>query len=93
MVVDGDVGDNVGVYMVAGTVVITGCAGELIGNWMVRGEIFVKEHGGLGNNARETSLTNRDRKKLENLLKTYGIECNLEKFKKIVPVKLRPFYS
>ncbi len=94
VIVDGSVGDLVGLYMVGGTIIITGDAGDLLGNWMIRGEIFVGgTYKSLGNNAKEVELTDEDRKKLEELLKKYGITADVSKFKKIVPIKLRPFYG
>ena len=94
VIVDGSVGDGVGLYMVGGTVVITGDAGEALGDWIVGGEIFIAgECKGLGNNAQEVSLTDQDREKLKALLGKYGINTNVEGFRKIIPIKLRPFYG
>lgn len=94
IIVNGSVGDVVGLYMVGGTIVITGDAGEALGDWIIRGEIFIAgKYKSLGNNAQEVSLTDQDKEKLKTLLGRYGINVDVEKFKKIVPVKVRPFYG
>ncbi len=94
VIVKGDVGDIVGLYMVGGTIVILGNAGEKLGDWMIRGEIFLGgSYKSLGNNAKEVSLSDEDKKKLSELLSKYGLEADVSKFKKIVPVSSRPFYG
>ena len=94
IIVKGNVGDVAGLYMVGGTIVILGNAGEKLGDWMIRGEIFIQgSYKSLGNNAKRTELTDEDRKKLTNLLSKYGLEADISKFKKIVPLSPRPFYG
>ena len=94
IIVDGSVGDGVGLYMVDGTIVITGDAGEALGDWMIRGEIFIAGgYKSLGNNAQEGGLTERDEERLRALLSRYDINVSVERFRKITPVKVRPFYG
>ncbi|PCN49794.1 hypothetical protein B6U99_07895 [Candidatus Geothermarchaeota archaeon ex4572_27] len=61
---------------------------------MIGGEIFIAgSHEGLGNNAQEVSLTDQDRGRLKELLGRYGIDVDVERFKKVSPIKVRPFYG
>jgi len=94
IIVRGNVGDAIGLYMVGGTIIVVGDAGEKVGDWMSRGEIFIGElYKSLGNNAKEETLTPEDKERLKTLLSKYGVEANVERFKKIVPITLRPFYG
>ena len=94
VIVKGNVGSNIGLFMVGGTIIVVGDAGEKVGDWMIRGEIFIGgSYKSLGNNAKEEPLTTEDKEKLKTLLSKYGIEADVEKFKKIVPISVRPFYG
>jgi len=94
IIVKGNAGSNIGLYMVNGTIVIVGDAGEAVGEWMIRGEIFIGgNYKSLGHNAQEKSLTDEDKEKLKTLFAKYGIEADVSKFRKIVPIKVRPFYG
>ena len=94
IIVKGNVGNTIGLFMVGGTIIVVGDAGEKVGDWMIRGEIFIGgNYKNLGNNAKEEPLTTEDKEKLKTLLSKYGIEADVEKFKKIVPISVRPFYG
>jgi len=94
VIVRGDVGDVVGLYMVGGTIIVVGDAGEKIGDWMIRGEIFIGgSYKSLGSNVKERALSPEDKKRLKMLLSKYGIEADIGKFRKIVPMTSRPFYG
>lgn len=94
VIVNGCAGDSIGLYMVGGDIVIVGDAGKLVGDWMIRGCIYVGgKYESLGNNAREAELTGDDVKKLSNLFNKYNVKADPSKFKKIVPLSLRPFYG
>ena len=94
VIVKGNAGDVVGLYMVGGKIVVCGDAGELVGDWMIRGEIYVGgSYKSLGHNAVETTLSEEDKKWLKETLSKYGIEVDVNKFKKIVPKSKRPFYG
>ncbi len=94
IIINGDVGDEAGLYMVGGDIVIIGNAGKLLGNWMIRGRIFIGgEYESLGNNTREEIPSSDEREYLRKLLSKYDIAFNVGKFRKIVPLSVRPFYS
>jgi len=94
VIVNGCAGDSIGLYMVGGDIIIVGDAGKLVGDWMIRGCIYVGgNYDSLGNNAKETELTSEDVNKLSNLFSKYDVKADPLKFKKIVPVSLRPFYG
>ncbi len=94
LIIKGDVGDEVGLYMVGGDIMIIGNAGEKLGDWMIRGCIYLGGNAkSLGENARYAEMTRDDKNKLTSLLEKYGIDADLEKFKKVVPISDRPFYG
>ncbi len=94
LIVKGDVGNEVGLYMVGGDIMIIGNAGKKLGDWMIRGCIYLGGNAkSLGKNARYTELTRGDINKLNSLLEKYGVDADLGKFKKVVPISDRPFYS
>ena len=94
IIINGNVGDEVGLYMVGGNIIITGNAGKLLGNWMIRGTIYIGgKYESLGNNAKEETLTDEDKKFLKDILAKYDITVDVEKFRKIVPITTRPFYG
>ena len=87
LAIDGDVGDDVGRYMVGGRIVICGNAGKNLGHMMIRGEIFLcGEAESLGSNSKYTDPTEGDLDFLRELLGKYGMEAEVEKFKKVVPI-------
>lgn len=94
VLIGGSAGDKVGLYMVGGELVISGDAGKLLGDWMIGGKIYIAgAYETLGRNAREEPLNREEKRRLEELLKRYGLEGDAEKFRKIVPVSTRPFYG
>ena len=94
VIVNGNAGSSIGLYMVGGDIIVVGNAGRLVGDWMIRGCIYVGGmYESLGNNAKEVELTGEDVDKLSKLFDRYGVKADPLKFKKIVPVSLRPFYG
>jgi len=94
ILVAGNAGNDVGTYMVGGEIIIVGNVGENVGNWFIRGNIFV---GGkwqsLGHNCKETPIKNEDIRKLEEYFNKYNINADPKKFKKLVPISVKPFYK
>ena len=94
ILVVGNAGNDVGTYMIGGEMIIVGDVGENVGNWFIRGSIFV---GGkwqsIGHNCKEISVESEDIRKLERYLSKYNIDANPRKFKKLVPLSVKPFYK
>ncbi len=94
ILVAGNAGNEVGTYMVGGEIIIVGDVGKNVGNWFIRGSIFV---GGkwqsLGNNCKEVPMESEDIRRLEEYFNKYDISANPEKFKKLVPISVKPFYK
>ena len=94
ILVAGNAGNDVGTYMVGGEIIIVGNVGENVGNWFIRGSIFV---GGkwqsLGHNCKETPIESEDIRKLEEYFNKYNISADPKKFKKLVPISVKPFYK
>jgi glutamate synthase domain-containing protein 3 len=94
IIVGGNVGNEAATYMVAGDVIIVGDAGKSLGNYLIRGNIYIKgQWASLGHNCGEDTIAAEDVKKLESLLKKYGIAADAKEFRKITPVSDKPFYS
>ena len=94
VLIGGSAGDKIGLYMVGGEIVISRDAGKLLGDWMIGGKIYIAgAYETLGRNAREEPLSGGERRRLEALLRRYGVESDVSKFRKIVPVSIRPFYG
>jgi glutamate synthase domain-containing protein 3 len=94
IVVAGDVGDEAATYMVGGDVVIGGDAGRNLGNYLIRGSIYVGgEWASLGHNCAAGDVNADDVRKLETLLKDYGVQADAKTFRKVTPVSDKPFYS
>lgn len=94
IVVGGDVGDEAATYMVGGDVIIGGNAGKNLGNYLIRGRIYVSgEWASLGHNCAAADVDDDDFRKLEALLKEYGLKADAKTFRKITPVSDKPFYS
>jgi len=94
IIVCGDVGNEVGTYMLKGDVIVVGNAGENLANYLIRGQVYI---GGkwksLGNNARVEPLTDADTAKLRAYFETYQIKADPTAFKKIVAASEKPFYK
>jgi len=94
ILVAGNAGNDVGTYMVGGEIIILGNVGENVGNWFIRGNIFV---GGrwrsLGHNCKEVPIESDDVRRLEEYFSKYSIDANPRRFKKLVPLSVRPFYK
>lgn len=94
IVIGGDVGAEAATYMVGGDVIILGNAGENLGNYLIRGNIYVNgDWASLGHNCAAGDVDADDVRKLETLLKEYGIGADAKGFRKITPVSDKPFYS
>jgi len=88
------VGDEAATYMVGGDVVIGGNAGKNLGNYLIRGSIYISgEWASLGHNCAAGDVDADDVRKLETLLKEYGLKVDAKTFRKITPVSDKPFYS
>lgn len=84
-----------GLYMMGGRIIVLGDVGKCAGESIIGGAIYFA--GGcesLGKNAKiEEDVGDEEAGELEKTLKKYGIKKKAEDFRKITPVKLRPFYS
>jgi glutamate synthase domain-containing protein 3 len=93
IIVCGNVGDNVGTYMLKGDLIVVGNAGENFANCLIRGNVFI---GGtwksLGHNTRVEPLTDEDKTRLRTYFETYEIDADPAALKKIVAASERPFY-
>jgi len=94
IIVGGNVGHDVGTYMVNGEIIILGDAGKNFGNYIICGSIYL---GGkaesLGNNMKETTLTEEDVARLKKLSDEDGFKVDITKLKKYVPKTDKPFYK
>jgi glutamate synthase domain-containing protein 3 len=93
IIVAGDVGDEAATYMLAGDFIVVGNAGSNFANFLIRGNVYIGgEWQSLGHNTRVEPMSDEDLKKLQGYFKTYAIDADAEKFKKIVAASLKPFY-
>jgi glutamate synthase domain-containing protein 3 len=93
IIVVGNVGDEVGTYMLAGDLIIVGNAGENLANYLIRGNIYIGgECKSLGHNTIIEPLTDEDIIKLRKHFETYGIEADPTGFRKIAAASEKPFY-
>ncbi|HIH62442.1 MAG TPA: tributyrin esterase [Methanobacteriales archaeon] len=93
IIIDGDIKDLAGLYMLSGDIIVTGNAGKDTGDWIIGGNIYVAGDFETGTNAKISQLEKEDTLKLSKLFYEYGIEAEVEEFKKIHRKKLRPFYG
>lgn len=94
ILVSGEAGNNVGTYMVGGEIIIVGNVGEKIGDWFIRGNIFIGgEWRSLGHNCREVPMENEDIRRLEEYFNKFNINADPARFKKLIPISIRPFYG
>lgn len=93
IVIDGNIGNLAGLYMLSGEIIVTGNAGEDTGDWMIGGTIYVGGDFQTGTNAEVKTLESSDKKKLQNIFQTYGIDAPVDSFKKIEHQEIRPFYG
>lgn len=92
IIVNGTAGNYIGEYLSGGEIIITDDVGNNVGNLMTDGEIYV---GGdiesTGINAKLTSLSSEDIKKIQGYVDSYKLrlstEIDISDFKKIVPHK------
>ncbi|WP_414468518.1 tributyrin esterase [Methanobacterium sp. ACI-7] len=93
IVVDGNIGNLAGLYMLSGNIIVTGNAGIDTGDWMIGGTIYVGGDYKAGTNAEIRQMDAEDKQKLKEIFDAYKIEADIQKFTKIQPKKLRPFYG
>ncbi len=93
ILIDGDIGDLAGLYMLSGDIIVTGNTGIDTGDWMIGGTIYVGGAYKTGTNAEIREMDDEDRKKLKEIFDLYKIDADINKFTKIEPKKLRPFYG
>lgn len=90
IIVCGNVGDYAGSFMIAGTIIVGGDAGRELGASMLSGTIYIKgDYETMGENLRQTKLTNDDEKLLRDLFAKYQLGLGVDGFKKIVPQEKR----
>ena len=94
ILIEGNAGNDIGTYMVGGEIIVVGNVGKNVGNWFIRGSIFV---GGkwqsLGHNCREVPIESRDVRRLEEYFNKFNINADPRKFKKLIPISVKPFYK
>ncbi|MCL6451183.1 MAG: hypothetical protein K6T75_07830 [Acetobacteraceae bacterium] len=94
ILIDGNVGDTSGLYALGGEIVVTGDAGDKTGDWIIAGRMYVGgKIASLGHNATVVPLDADDESRLASYFKAYGIQKDPAGFKKVAPLKVRPFYS
>jgi len=93
IIVTGDAGDDIGTYMVGGDIIIIGDCGKNLGNYFLRGNIYVSGKWlSLGHNTKEEQVTSEDVRKLTRHFKENDVNVDPNRFRKIVPVSIKPFY-
>ncbi len=88
LIVCGDVGRWAGKMTLGGRIVILGTVGEGIGESMYNGRIHVLDAAAeekLGGNVRLIPIEDDEKRKLEHLFGSYGIEHGVDDFRTIVP--------
>lgn len=93
IIVTGNAGDDLGTYMVGGDIIIIGDCGKNLGNYFLRGNIYVSgKWTSSGHNTKEEQMKSEDVKKLTRLFKENDVDADPNRFRKIVPVSIKPFY-
>lgn len=93
IIVTGNAGDDIGTYMVGGDIIIIGDCGKNLGNYFLRGNIYVSgKWASLGHNTKEEQMKSEDARKLTRLFKENELQADPNRFRKIVPASIKPFY-
>jgi len=93
IIVTENAGDDIGTYMVGGDIIIIGDCRKNLGNYFLRGNIYVSgKWASLGHNTKEEQMKSEDIRKLTRLFKENDINFDPNRFRKIVPVSIQPFY-
>jgi len=93
IIITGNSGDDIGTYMVGGDIIIVGDCGKSLGNYFLRGNIYVSGKWlSLGHNTKEEQMKSEDVRKLTRLFKENDVDADPNRFRKIVPVSIKPFY-
>jgi glutamate synthase domain-containing protein 3 len=94
ILVSGNVGDEVGTYMLKGDLVVVGNAGKNFANYLIRGNAYIGgQWQSVGQNTKIEPLTDEDKAKLRAYFETYQIQADPSAFKKIVAASEKPFYN
>ncbi len=93
IIIEGDIGDLAGLYMLSGDLIITGDAGKDLGDWIIGGNIYVAGDFETGTNAKVVEPEKEDVDKLSALFNQYSVDASPEEFKKIQRKEIRPFYG
>lgn len=93
IIVKGSSGFMTGLYMMNGRIVVCGNLEDYAGESIIGGAIyFGGEAASLGKNAKVEPVSGEEVSWLEKALKEHGIDKDVKRFRKIVPVSQRPFY-
>jgi glutamate synthase domain-containing protein 3 len=93
IIVAGNVGNEVGTYMLKGDLVVVGDAGQNFANYLIHGSVYIGgQWQSLGANTRLEPLSDQDLARLRAYFETYQIEADPRNFKKIVAASEKPFY-
>lgn len=94
IIVGGSTRFLIGLYMMGGRIIVLNDIGKGAGESIIGGKIyFGGDYQSLGKNAKVDELNDDEIQELVEIFSIYDIKRSPEEFRKLIPIKNRPFYS